>query len=130
MVNFAAITPGSRSTEIYFFNQLKLTNSIRKIRNLGYFSNVTSRVLPGSTSDQSIIEVAVEEQATGNFSLGFGYSSVDDGSVQIGIEESNFLGSGRGVRANVAVSGSKSNFRLGITEPYLWSESLFFSLPY
>lgn len=106
------------------FNQLKLTNSIRNIRNLGYFSNVTSRVLPGSTSDQSIIEVAVEEQATGNFSLGFGYSSVDEGSVQVGIEESNFLGSGRGVRANIAVSGSKSNFRLGITEPYLWERNL------
>ena len=106
------------------FNQLKLTNSIRNIRNLGYFSNVTSLVLPGSSSDQSIVEVAVEETATGNFTLGFGYSSVDEGSLQIGIEESNFLGSGRGIRANISVSGSKSNFRAGITEPYVFDRNL------
>lgn len=106
------------------FNQLKLTNSIRNIRNLGYFANVTSRVLPGSSGDQSIIEVEVEEKSTGNFTLGFGYSSVDDGSVQIGISESNFLGTGRGLRANVSVSGSKSNFRAGITEPYLFDRNL------
>lgn len=106
------------------FNQLKLTNSIRNIRNLGYFSNVSSRVLPGSSSEQSIVEVEVEEQATGSFSLGFGYSSVDEGSFQIGIEESNFLGTGRGVRANVSVSGNSSEYRIGITEPYVFDRNL------
>ena len=110
------------------FNRLRLSNSIRNIRNLGYFSNVQSKVLPGTQSDQSVIDVTVEEQSTGTFTLGFGYSSFDDGSVQIGIEESNFLGTGRGVRANAAVSGSKSNFRLGITEPYLWDRELLGSL--
>ncbi|NBR38617.1 MAG: outer membrane protein assembly factor BamA, partial [Alphaproteobacteria bacterium] len=110
------------------FNRLRLSNSIRNIRNLGYFSNVQSKVLPGTQSDQSVIDVTVEEQSTGTFTLGFGYSSLDDGSVQIGIEESNFLGTGRGVRANAAVSGSKSNFRLGITEPYLWDRELLGSL--
>ena len=106
------------------FNQLRLSNSVRNIRNLGYFSNVQSKVLPGSQSDQSVIDVTVEEQSTGTFSLGFGYSSLDEGSVQIGIEESNFLGTGRGIRANAAVSSNKSNFRLGITEPYLWDREL------
>jgi outer membrane protein insertion porin family len=110
------------------FNQLRLSNSIRNIRNLGYFSNVQSKVLPGSQSDQSVIDLTVEEQSTGTFSLGFGYSSLDDASVQIGIEESNFLGTGRGVRASAAVSSNKTNFRLGITEPYLWDRELLGSI--
>ncbi len=110
------------------FNQLRLSNSIRNIRNLGYFSNVQSNVLPGSQSDQSIIDITVEEKSTGTFSLGFGYSSLDDASVQIGIEESNFLGTGRGVRASAAVSSNKTNFRLGITEPYLWDRELLGSI--
>ena len=107
------------------FNQLRLTNSLRNIRNLGYFSDVQSRVLAGSQADQSVIDVTVQEQSTGAFSLGVGYSSVDDASLQIGIEERNFLGSGRGVRANVSVSGNRSNYRAGITEPYLWDRELF-----
>ena len=110
------------------FNQLRLSNSIRNIRNLGYFSNVQSNVLPGSQSDQSVIDITVEEKSTGTFSLGFGYSSLDDASVQIGIEESNFLGTGRGVRASAAVSSNKTNFRLGITEPYLWDRELLGSI--
>ena len=110
------------------FNQLRLSNSIRNIRNLGYFSNVQSNVLPGSQSDQSVIDITVEEKSTGTFSLGFGYSSLDDASVQIGIEESNFLGTGRGVRASAAVSSNKTNFLLGITEPYLWDRELLGSI--
>ena len=106
------------------FNQLRLTNSLRNIRNLGYFSDVQSRVLAGSQADQSVVDVTVEEQSTGAFSLGVGYSSVDDASFQIGIEERNFLGSGRGVRANVSLSGNRSNYRAGITEPYLWDREL------
>ena len=107
------------------FNQLRLTNSLRNIRNLGYFSDVQGRVLAGSQADQSVVDVTVEEQSTGAFSLGVGYSSVDDASFQIGIEERNFLGSGRGVRANVSVSGNRSNYRAGITEPFLWDRELF-----
>lgn len=110
------------------FNQLRLSNSIRNIRNLGYFSNVQSNVLPGSQSDQSVIDITVEEKSTGTFSLGFGYSSLDDASVQIGIEESNFLGTGRGIRASAAVSSNKTNFLLGITEPYLWDRELLGSI--
>jgi len=106
------------------FNQLKLTQSERNVRNLGYFSKVSVNVQPGSSEDQSIIEMDVEETATGTFSIGFGYSTFDQGSLAIGIDEDNFLGSGKGARASLSVSGKKTNIRLGITEPYLFDRNL------
>ena len=106
------------------FNQLKLTRSERNVRNLGYFSDVEVEVLPGSGPDQSVVEMAVEEASTGSLQLGFGYSTFDKGSVTLGISENNFLGTGRGARASFSVSSSSTNFRAGITEPYLFDRNL------
>jgi len=107
------------------FNQLKLTQSERNVRNLGYFSNVSVNVQPGSSQEQSVIEMDVVETATGTFAVGFGYSTFDQGSLSLGINENNFLGTGKGARASFSVSSKKSNFRVGLTEPHLFDRNLF-----
>ena len=56
------------------FNQLKLDRSVRNVRNLGYFSKVDVQNIRGSSADQTITKVTVEEQSTGDFSIGVGYS--------------------------------------------------------
>lgn len=106
------------------FNQLRLTRSERNVRNLGYFSDVSVEVLPGSSSEQSVVEVEVDETTTGSFQIGFGYSTFEQGSVSVGIRENNFLGTGRGARANVSFSDKTTNFRAGFTEPYLFERNL------
>ena len=106
------------------FNQLRLTQSERNIRNLGYFSNVSVDVLPGSSSEQSVVEVEVDETTTGSFEIGFGYSTFDKASFTIGIRENNFLGTGRGARASASFSDKRTSFRLGVTEPYLFERNL------
>ena len=106
------------------FNRLKLSRSERNIRNLGYFSDVQLTTMPGSSADQTIVNVDVKETATGTFQIGLGYSTFDKGSFGIGISENNFLGTGRGARASLDVSQSRSNFRIGITEPYLLERNL------
>ena len=106
------------------FNQLRLTQSERKIRNLGYFSRVSVDVLPGSSPEQSIVEVDVDETTTGSFEVGFGYSTFDQASFTIGIRENNFLGTGRGARASASLSDKRTSFRIGMTEPYLFGRNL------
>ena len=106
------------------FNQLKLTRSERNVRNLGYFSDVSVDVVPGSAPDQSVVEMEVEETSTGSFQLGLGYSTFDKASITLGINENNFLGTGRGARANLTLSDSSTRFRTGITEPYLFDRNL------
>jgi outer membrane protein insertion porin family len=106
------------------FNQLRLTRSERNIRNLGFFKNVSVDVLPGSSPEQSVVDVNVEETTTGSFQIGFGYSTFNKGSVALGITENNFLGTGRGARGSFSVSGQRTSLRLGVTEPYLFDQNL------
>ncbi|MDP4632097.1 MAG: BamA/TamA family outer membrane protein, partial [Porticoccaceae bacterium] len=68
--------------------------------------------------------VTVEEQSTGDFSIGLGYSSLDKSSVSLGINERNFLGTGRRASASISTSGTETNFNLGLTEPYLLGRNL------
>ncbi len=106
------------------FNTLKLERSERNIRNLGYFAKVDVRNIQGSSEDQTISQIIVEEQSTGEFSVGVGYSTLDKTSLNLGIAERNFLGAGRSVRASIGLSDSRTDFVLGLTEPYFLGRNL------
>ena len=106
------------------YNQAKLQESLRNIRNLGFFSDVSVKTKPGSSADQSIIEIGVEEQSTGSLALGLGYSSIDKSSLSLSLNEKNFLGTGRSVGFSGAFSGTKSDFNLSLTEPFFLNRNL------
>ena len=106
------------------FNQLKLDRSIRNVRNLGYFRNVQVSSEQGTTADQSVVKVDVEEQPTGDLSVGAGYSSLDKTTFSFGINEKNFLGTGRALNLSTSVSGSQANYQIGLTEPYFLNRDL------
>ena len=106
------------------FNQVKLDKSIRNVRNLGFFSDVSVRNLAGSGADQTITEITVEEQSTGELSLGIGYSSLESASLMLGVDERNFLGTGRAFSFSFDVSNKRSNVRIGVAEPYLFGRNL------
>ena len=67
------------------YNQLKIDRSVRNVRNLGYFRDVKVATLQGSSPEQTITRVTVEEQSTGDFSIGLGYSSLDKSSVSLAL---------------------------------------------
>ena len=106
------------------YNQVKLDKSIRNVRNLGFFSDVSVRNLTGSSEDQTITEVTVDEQSTGELSLGIGYSSLESASLVLGVDERNFLGTGRSFSFAVDVSKKRANVRVGVAEPYLFGRNL------
>ena len=106
------------------YNQLKLDKSLRNIKNLGFFRTVDISTVRGSADDQTIAKINVEEQSTGDFSIGVGYSSLDKSIVSLGINERNFLGSGRGLKFSTSLSESRSDYRLGLTEPYFLDRDL------
>jgi outer membrane protein insertion porin family len=106
------------------YNNLKLQQSIRNIRNLGFFRDVSVKSKPGSTPEQSVIEVGVEEQSTGNLAVGIGYSSIDQSSFSFGIDEKNFLGTGRAIGFSSVISSKKSDFDVSISEPFFLGRNL------
>jgi outer membrane protein insertion porin family len=101
-----------------------MDRSIRNVRNLGYFSDVKVQTIQGTGADQSITRVTVQEQSTGDLTIGAGYSSLDKAMVTFGINERNFLGTGRRASVSLSTSASQTNFNLGITEPYLLGRNL------
>ena len=106
------------------YNQLKLDKSLRNIKNLGFFRTVDISTVRGTADDQTIAKINVEEQSTGDFSIGVGYSSLDKSTVSLGINERNFLGSGRGLKFSSSLSESRSDYRLGLSEPYFLDRDL------
>jgi outer membrane protein insertion porin family len=102
------------------FNQEMISRAKRRLEALGYFTSVNITTQQGSSPDRVVVVVDVEDQSTGSFGIGAGYSAGGDGFIlEASIEEKNFLGRGQYVR--VAVGGGLNNARtysLSFTEPY------------
>ncbi len=106
------------------FNTAKLRRTRTRIQNLGFFSNIDIKNIPGSAPDKTVIEVNVEEQSTGEFSVGVGYSTNDGPLGLAGIRERNLLGKGQDLSLNGTLSGIRSQVQLSFTEPYFLDRPL------
>jgi outer membrane protein insertion porin family len=73
----------------------------------------------GSSPDRVIINVQVEEQSTGEFSIGSGHSTADGLLAEVSIGERNLLGYGLYAKASVQYGQSSSGYSLSFVEPYL-----------
>jgi|TARA_R110002096_G_scaffold73860_5_gene175066 outer membrane protein insertion porin family len=106
------------------FNRVLLERSEKSIRALGFFAAVEVTEEPGSAPDQTIINVAVQEQSTGELSLGFGFSSVNSALADISLTERNFMGKGQLLRLRLALSGTRQQIDMRFTEPYFLGRDL------
>lgn len=106
------------------YSTSKLARSEQRVKNLGFFQNVQVSQQPGSAPDQTIINVDVQEQSTGEISLGAGFSSTDGALAEFGIKESNLLGRGQELRLNALIAAERQQFDIGFTEPYFLDREL------
>ena len=100
------------------FNGVLVERAERRLRNLGYFSDVKVGTEPGSSPDRVVLVVAVTEQPTGEFSFGVGYSTSEGIIGDLSLTERNFLGRGYTLRLAVGGSDSSRNYEFGFTDPY------------
>ncbi|PHZ85346.1 outer membrane protein assembly factor BamA [Paremcibacter congregatus] len=101
------------------YNSSKMKRSEIRIKGLGFFKEVEINQVEGSTNDKTILEVTVEEQATGELSVGAGYSSQENLLFDFSIRERNLLGRGQDLRLGTRISGRRKEVDIGFTEPYL-----------
>lgn len=106
------------------FNQTAVDDSKQNLKNLGYFKNPTVKVLPGSQPDKVVLDTHVDEQATGSFSLGGGYSTDLGALVNVGLSQNNFLGTGIDTSISGLLAQRGTQFNLGVTNPYLFGRNL------
>jgi outer membrane protein insertion porin family len=106
------------------FNTTKMQRSQQRIKNLGFFKKVTVTNKPGSAPDKTVVTVEVEEESTGELSLGLGLSTTDGPLADIDIHERNFLGRGQDLRIGGVVSLRSQQVDLSFTEPYFLDRNI------
>ena len=100
------------------FNKVLADRGERRLNNLGYFKKVRVSTEPGSAADRVTINVDVEDQPTGAFSIAGGYSTSDGAIGEVSISESNFLGRGQFVRIAGQLGQRARGVDFSFTEPY------------
>ena len=93
------------------FNNLKLDQSIAKIKSRNIFGEIKNKITNGSSANQKIIEIEVEEKPTGEISAGAGIGTTG-GSFAFNVSENNWLG--KGVKVSTFVDVSADSFTGGV----------------
>jgi len=104
------------------YNRALIDRAERRIKNLNFFKNVKISNEPGSAPDRVVINVDVEEQSTGDFSVMGGYSTADGFMGQVSVSERNLMGTGRYAKASGTLGQYIRGIELGFVEPYFFDQ--------
>ena len=106
------------------YNKVLIDRAERRLNGLGFFKKVRITNEPGSAPDRVIIDVDVEDQPTGSFSISGGYSTTDGFIAEVAVTETNFLGRGDYVRVAAQEGQYARGIDLSFTEPYLFDSRI------
>ncbi|MCW1950865.1 MAG: outer membrane protein assembly factor BamA [Octadecabacter sp.] len=110
------------------FNPRQIRESAQRIRALGFFGNADVDAREGSSPDQVVIDVDVEEGPTGSLSFGGNFSTDNGFSLLAKFNQRNFLGRGQALSFSLQAGEDSSSFSFGFTEPRLLGRDLSFGL--
>ena len=106
------------------YNKVLVDKAERRLNNLGYFKRIRITNEPGSTPDRVVVNVDVEDQPTGQFSIAGGYSTSDGFIAEVSLSESNFLGRGQYVRIAASSGQYSQGVEFSFTEPFFMDRRL------
>jgi len=106
------------------YNKVMVDRAERRLKNLGYFKTVRITNEPGTTPDRVVINVDVEDQPTGQFSISAGYSTADGVIGEVAVSESNLLGRGQYARVSGSLGQYANGVEFNFTEPYFMDRRL------
>jgi outer membrane protein insertion porin family len=102
------------------YNRALIDRAERRLKNLNYFKTVKITNEPGSAPDRVVINVDVEEQATGEFSVSGGYSTADGFIAEVSIADRNLMGRGNLGKVSVTYGQRVRGVDLSFVEPFLF----------
>jgi outer membrane protein insertion porin family len=101
------------------YNRALIDRAERRLKNLNYFKTVKITNEPGSAPDRVVVNVNVEEQPTGEFSIAGGYSTTDGFLGEVSVADRNLMGRGQFAKASLSYGQYTRGFGLSFVEPYL-----------
>jgi outer membrane protein insertion porin family len=110
------------------FNPREIRAAAERIEALGFFANSDVDVREGTTPDQVIVDVDVEEQPTGSLGFGANFSTNDGLGFAVNFAERNFLGRGQGLAVDLSATADTTNFGFNFVEPAFLGRDLTFGI--
>ena len=106
------------------FNAALLRRSRQRLQDLNYFNAVNITSQPGSAADKTVVNAQVEEKATGDLTVGGGYSTDAGALANFGIHERNLVGTGIDTGLNGTIAQRESQLDLSVTDPYFLDRNI------
>ncbi len=106
------------------FNAVQVQRSRQRVRDLGYFNDVQITSQPGSRPQTVVLNTQVSERATGELSLGGGYSTDAGALADVGLRERNLMGTGVDARINTTIAQRRSSVEASVTDPSFMDRNL------
>ncbi len=98
------------------FNQILYVKSLNNIRATNFFEKVSGEIIDGDDFNTKIINISIEEKATGEIFAGVG-TGTDGSNFAFGVKENNYLGRGVKVDSNLNVSEEKIKGKFLVSNP-------------
>jgi outer membrane protein insertion porin family len=112
-----------RLNEAELIDTAALKRSFQRLNNLNYFETV--EIIPKQLDPNTVdLDVKVKEKSTGTFSVGGGFSSLDQLSLVADITEGNLFGRGQLLKIRGQLGQRRSLGVVTFREPYLFDRAL------
>jgi outer membrane protein insertion porin family len=106
------------------YNKTMIDKAEKRLNALGFFKKVRIANEQGSAADRVVIDVDVEEQSTGSFSVSGGYSTTQGFLAEVAVSQSNFMGRGEYIRTAVSVGQYAKGIELNYTQPFFLDQRI------
>jgi outer membrane protein insertion porin family len=100
----------------------------QRLHDLNFFNNVTIQPQPTNEPDKVDLDVGVDERATGELTIGGGYSTDIGALADIGLHEHNFIGTGIDAGINAIIAQEEISTDITVTDPYFLGRNILTSL--
>ena len=98
------------------YSALLLNKSINNLKARGIFGKIEKKILEGYSPDSKILEVKVEEKATGEIMAGAGVGT-DGTSVMFAVKENNWLGKGINLQSSLSLNAQSISGSIALRNP-------------
>ena len=98
------------------YNEILKNKTVNNLKSLNYFKTVNADVIDGKKNNSKIINISVEEQATGEISASAGFGTSEN-NIGFTVRENNFLGKGISLDSNLILSTDSIKGLFSVNNP-------------
>src|ERR1041385_1884726 len=121
-----AVSPGE------IFDMVRVKLSTNRLPGLNYFEKIDAKPEPTDVPNRKNLVIGVDEKSTGNFSIGAGFSSVDNLVGFVEVSQGNFdlfnpwffTGGGQKFRLRAQIGTQRQDYLLSFIEPWFLGRKL------